>query len=42
VMPTIDDRGDSSYNYCYCKEEIGGVMIHCDNDKSVHMESGFI
>ena len=33
VMPTIDDRGNSSYNYCYYKEELGGVMIHCDSDE---------
>lgn len=32
VMPTVDDRGDSSYNYCYCKEELG-QMVHCDNNE---------
>lgn len=35
VLPTstVDDRNDDSqYAYCYCKEEQGGQMIHCDND----------
>ena len=34
VLPasTVDDRNDDSqYRYCYCKQELGGQMIHCDN-----------
>ena len=27
--PTPND--DSTYNYCYCKEEQGGEMVGCDN-----------
>jgi len=38
AMPTIDDRGDSIYNYCYCKEEVGCVMNHCGNNKCPHGE----
>ena len=34
VMPIVDDRNDLSYKYCYCKEELGGQMIHCDNDEN--------
>lgn len=30
VMPIVDDRNDLSYKYCYCKEELGGQMIHCE------------
>ena len=39
VMPdsAIDGR-DTHYNYCYCKEEIGGEMIHCDNDECPYGE----
>ena len=29
--PTPND--DSSYNYCYCKEEHGGEMVGCDNPR---------
>ena len=33
VMTTIDGREDLlNYKYCYCKEELGGQMVHCDND----------
>ena len=34
VLPTstVDDRNDLQYGYCYCKEELGGQMIRCDND----------
>ena len=34
VMPTVDHRNDLSYKYCYCKEELGGQMVHCDNDEN--------
>ena len=33
-----DDRDSNEYNYCYCKEELGGEMIHCDNDNCPHGE----
>ena len=32
VMTTIDGREEANYKYCYCKEELGGQMVHCDND----------
>ena len=34
VMPDSAVVDDSSiYNYCYCKDELGGEMICCDNAK---------
>jgi len=40
MMPeaAVDDRGDPQYNYCYCKEELGGKMIHCDKEKCPYGE----
>jgi len=40
VMPgsATDDRDSYECNYCYCKEEQGGEMIHCDNDNCPHEE----
>ena len=40
VMPdsATDDRDSNQYNYCYCKEERGGEMIHCDNDNCPYGE----
>ena len=32
VMTTTDNREEANYKYCYCKEKLGGQMVHCDND----------
>lgn len=33
IMPeSATDGRNEEYTYCYCKEELGGEMVHCDND----------
>jgi len=32
-MPeTATDGRYEEFNYCYCKEELGGEMVHCNSD----------
>ena len=31
VIPVKMNSGTASYDYCYCKEELGGEMICCEN-----------
>jgi len=32
-MPeTATDIRNKEYNYCYCKEELGCEMVHCNSD----------
>ena len=41
VMPdsATDDRDSNEYSYCYCKEELGGEMIHSNNVNCPHTHS---
>ena len=35
IMPSavVNDSTSVEYNYCYCKAELGGTMICCENDE---------
>ena len=35
IMPSavVNDSTSAEYNYCYCKAELGGTMICCENDE---------
>ena len=35
MMPsdTVTPNDESSYNFCYCKEECGGEMVGCENPR---------